>query len=163
MAFIDPKEYYMGLPKKVVAVAVLIFNDKKEILILKPSYRDYWIMPGGVVEKSEPLDQALLRELREELNLIIEFKNINLAIIDYRPERLEDDVQKNDSLQIVFDCGMISEDLVKSIKMDNDEIIDFKFLPIEESFSFLNKPISRRLKAYFKNNKAVYLKDGLSI
>lgn len=163
MSFINPQNYYQNLPKKRAAVGALIFNNKKEILLVKPSYRDYWIIPGGVVEKSESLDQALLREIKEELNLIINSKNINLAIVDYRPEKFEDNVQKDDSLQIIFDCGIISEKLIKLIKIDNDEIIDFKFLPIGEALGFLSNPIVRRLKAYFKDNKAIYLKDGLFI
>ena len=160
MPFIDPKDYYKNLPKKRVAVGALIFNDKKEILVVKPSYRDYWIMPGGVVEKSESLSQALSRELKEELSLIIDIKNINLAIVDYRPEKFEDNVQKDDSLQIVFDCGVINEDIIKSIKIDNDEIVDYRFLPIEESLKIISNPTKERLKSYFSSNKAVYLNDG---
>lgn len=161
MAFVNPEDYYKNLPKKRVAVGALIFNDKKQVLVVKPSYRDYWMLPGGVVEKSESLSLALLRELKEELGLIIDAKNINLAIVDYRPEKFEDNIKKDDSLQIVFDCGEIDENAVRSIEIDNDEIVDFQFLSVEESLKILSKPIKKRLDAYFSSEKAVYLNDGL--
>lgn len=59
MNFIDPKIYYKNLPQKRMAVAALFFNERGEILILKPSYKEDWILPGGVVELNESLGGSL--------------------------------------------------------------------------------------------------------
>jgi hypothetical protein len=36
-----------------MAAGALFFNHRDEILILKPTYRDDWLIPGGVVELDE--------------------------------------------------------------------------------------------------------------
>jgi ABC-type methionine transport system ATPase subunit len=40
------EEYAAVLPKKIIGTAVLLFNTKGELLILKPDYKDGWLVPG---------------------------------------------------------------------------------------------------------------------
>ena len=47
------KNYYSTLPTKRMGAAVIFFNQKKEILIVKPTYKDHWSLPGGTVNKNE--------------------------------------------------------------------------------------------------------------
>ena len=56
------EEYAALLPKKQVGVAVLLFNSKNELLIVKPDYREGWLVPGGVTDEDEsPLHSAKSR------------------------------------------------------------------------------------------------------
>lgn len=57
-------------PKKRMTAAVLFLNTQNEILIVKPVYRERWLLPGGIVEKDESPRQACIREIREELGFV---------------------------------------------------------------------------------------------
>ena len=54
-----------------VTAGALIFNDAGEVLLLKHRFRagSGWGIPGGFLEAGEHPEQALRRELREEVGL----------------------------------------------------------------------------------------------
>ncbi len=52
-----------------------IHNDK--VLLIHHRKLDLWLPPGGHIDKDETPDDALIRELKEELNLDIEILNRN--------------------------------------------------------------------------------------
>src|SRR5262249_3911014 len=58
-----------GAPARGMTAGVVFLDDERRILILKPTYRTGWLVPGGIVEPSESPRAACLRELREELAL----------------------------------------------------------------------------------------------
>jgi len=159
MPYIEPKIYYQNLPQKRMAVAALIFNEQGQILILKPSYKKYWILPGGVVEKDESLAVALTREIKEEIDLDI--TNFKLAALDYCAPSLRNGVQNTESLQILFDCGAIDSITEALIIVDGDEIIEYKFCDVEETLKLLSKPLRKRVGSYLDGRETVYLENGL--
>ena len=66
----------------------LIKNSKNEILVCtrnnKNLYNDYWEFPGGKVEDIELPEDALARELKEELGIIpIKYFQIDSVEYDY--------------------------------------------------------------------------------
>lgn len=72
-----------------VAVGVVL-NDKQEILVAKrppgKPFAGYWEFPGGKVEAGENVQQALARELQEEVNITPEtyepFMQVEQALTD---------------------------------------------------------------------------------
>lgn len=61
-----PARHYPTQP--LVGVSTLCWNDEK-ILVIKRGrepYKNYWALPGGLVELGETLSDAALRELAEE-------------------------------------------------------------------------------------------------
>ena len=57
-----------------VAVGVLLCTDGAFLLTSRPAgkvYQGYWEFPGGKLEPGETVEQALRRELQEEIGLVI--------------------------------------------------------------------------------------------
>lgn len=52
--------------------ALILENEKEEILLVKrksPPKRGYWDLPGGFVNTRESMEQAIRREIKEELGI----------------------------------------------------------------------------------------------
>lgn len=58
----------------IIKCGAIILRNKK-LLIVKPKSKDYWIFVGGKPESGETLEQALIREVLEELSV----KVVNLS------------------------------------------------------------------------------------
>jgi mutator protein MutT len=58
----------------VVGVGGVVIHQGRVLLIRrgKEPLHGRWVVPGGTVELGEPLDQALVREMREETGLEVE-------------------------------------------------------------------------------------------
>ncbi len=76
-----------------VAVGVLLLDDGRFLLGSRPEgkpWAGYWEFPGGKIEPGETLVQALRRELREELAIVIEDGEFwKSCIIDYPHARVD--------------------------------------------------------------------------
>ena len=58
--------------KFLIGVTGIIFNDKKEILLFKHTYRSQaWSLPGGYLKSGEHPREALEREIKEESGLVV--------------------------------------------------------------------------------------------
>lgn len=72
--------------KSIKVVAAIIFHNN-QVLATKRSYGDYinmWEFPGGKIEANETKEDALKREIREELDVDISIhKHITTIEYDY--------------------------------------------------------------------------------
>jgi 8-oxo-dGTP diphosphatase len=70
---VDPVRPASSSP--IIAVGAVIWNDRKEVVLIRrgtPPRKGQWSIPGGKLEWGETLEQALLREVREETGLIVD-------------------------------------------------------------------------------------------
>lgn len=71
--------------KHIEVVAAIIFDEQGRIFATQRGYgewKDWWEFPGGKMESGETPQQALCREIREELDAEIEVGEL-LRTIDY--------------------------------------------------------------------------------
>ena len=58
--------------KFLVGVTGIIFNEQREILLFKHSYRSHpWSLPGGYLKGGEHPKEGLEREIKEESGLVV--------------------------------------------------------------------------------------------
>ncbi len=148
------EEYAKILPKKQVGTAVLLFNTKGELLILKPDYKDGWLVPGGATDDNESPLHSAIRETREEIGLDI--PELQLVGIYYG-------VKKGvftDSLKFIFSGGTLTDNQIAKIKLQTEELEEYKFISPDEAIpllsSSLQKSIPKCLEA-IKSKTVVYI------
>lgn len=64
------------LPRKRCSAGLLLLDPNGCILIVKPTYRNEWLLPGGVVESDETPADAALRELAEECGMTAQLEGL---------------------------------------------------------------------------------------
>jgi 8-oxo-dGTP pyrophosphatase MutT (NUDIX family) len=102
-----------------MSAAAVLTNGDGRYLIVKPSYKAGWNLPGGGVDRGETPDQACRRELREELGIDQEVGRLLVCAC----------VGGADSEHIywVFDGGALSARQQEQIVLQESELTDFRF------------------------------------
>jgi 8-oxo-dGTP pyrophosphatase MutT (NUDIX family) len=54
-----------------LGVRAIVINQQNEILLVQHSYESGWFLPGGGVDKNEPISVAIRRELMEEAGVSV--------------------------------------------------------------------------------------------
>jgi len=158
MSNLEKIEYLKSLPQKIIAVGILLFDDEGKLLILKPSYKDDWSIPGGVVEKGESPIEALKRETMEEIGFVPRIDK--LLIVDTKAERILNYLE--DSIQMIFLGKKLSLNEIREMEIDNKEIVDFKFVELEKAKKILSAKIFNRIEKLKGNfEDCVFLKNGV--
>ncbi|MGD0032885.1 NUDIX hydrolase [Paenibacillus illinoisensis] len=74
-----------------VAYALILDDTSSKILMVKNKGNSSWSLPGGAVEKEETLDQAAIREAKEETGLDVKVQGviaINECIFEKKQEHV---------------------------------------------------------------------------
>jgi ADP-ribose pyrophosphatase YjhB (NUDIX family) len=148
---------FEAMSKKRMAASALFLNEQGKVLIVKPTYRPDWLLPGGLVERDESPRQACVREIKEELS--IETPLDKLLCVEY----LSDDTQQTESVQFVFYGGLITASQISSIALPKPELSEYRFSTREEALQLLSCKLARRLPYCFQaltESTTLYLEDG---
>ena len=143
------------LPAIPAAAGALIFDGAGQLLVLKPTYKTGWTIPGGVMEADgETPWEACRREVREECGL--EVSGGRLACVDFRPPR----PGRPGGMRFLFDCGAFDDASLGSIVLQAEEISEYRLVPLDVAFELLRGPIRRRVRAALRRRRCVYLENG---
>ena len=143
------------LPAIPVSAGALIFDRAGRLLILKPTYKTGWTIPGGVMEADgeTPWD-ACRREVREECG--IEVGGGRLACMDFRRPR----PGRPGGIRYLFDCGEVSDEALAGVVVQAEEVSEFRLAALPSALDLLRGPIRRRVRAATRGNGLIYLEDG---
>jgi 8-oxo-dGTP diphosphatase len=143
------------LPAIPAAAGALIFDSAGRLLILKPTYKSGWTIPGGVMEADgeTPWD-ACRREVLEECGL--EVSSGRLACVDFRPAR----PGRPGGMRFLFDCGVVGDAELALITLQAEEISEYLIEPLEVALGLLRGPLRRRVRAGTRGRRCVYLENG---
>jgi 8-oxo-dGTP diphosphatase len=146
------------LPAIPVSVGALIFDHAGQLLILKPTYKTGWTIPGGVMEPDgETPWQACRREVREECG--IDVRAGRLACMDFRRPH----PGRPGGIRFLFDCGRFDDEVLADTALQPEEISEYRLAALPDALALLRGPIRRRVRAATRSSRLVYLEDGRAV
>ncbi len=149
-------------PRKIVSGAVLFLDEAGRLLIVNPTYKPRWEIPGGLAEVGEPPAAAARREVAEELG--IQLEPGALLSVEWRPPMATGNAAGLDGLHFIFCGGVLDASDIARIQLRLDELSEFAFLPPEEAMSRLPSRLAARVRAalsVWPDGPTVYLEAGI--
>ncbi len=147
-----------ALPRIPVSAGALIFDRAGRLLILKPTYKSGWTIPGGVMEADgESPWEACRREAREECG--IDVRSGRLACMDFRRPR----AGRPGGVRFLFDCGAIDDSSLAAIVVQPAEISEYRIVALPAALSLLRRPVRRRVRAATQRSGLIYLENGRTV
>ncbi len=115
----------LSQPRFTVTAGAVVLDDQQRVLLLHHRFRggSGWGIPGGFLHPQESPEDALRRELREEINL--ELENVELAFIHT--------LQEYQQIEIVFRATPRNAVQICSAEISRAEWFALDALPAEVS------------------------------
>ncbi|MFF7991705.1 NUDIX domain-containing protein [Kitasatospora xanthocidica] len=138
------------------AAGVLFFDEDDRVLLVKPTYKPGWEIPGGYLHAGETPSEGAAREVKEELGITPPIGR--LLVADWAPHPTE-----GDKLLFVFDGGVLPADELDLITVDQVEIGEYAFHTTDQLDVLLIPRLARRIHAACAartQSATVYLEHG---
>ncbi len=145
----------LDVPRVPASAGALIFDRLGRLLVLKPSYKKRWTIPGGQMEEGgETPWETCRRETFEECGLRVE--RGRLVCVDFlRPKP-----GRPGGMRFLFDCGTFDDAQLAQIRLQDEEILEHRLVSLDGACELLSGPVRRRVRAAAGRRRAVYLEDG---
>ena len=149
-------EHEAKMARPRMAAGARFFDENDRVLLVEPSYKDYWDIPGGYVEHGESPRQACIREVREELGITPPIGR--LLVVDWAPNPGE-----GDKVLYLFDGGTLSPSDVERVQVQADELTGFDLHDPSELSTLTIPRLARRITASVEaraESSVAYLEHG---
>lgn len=138
------------------ATGALFTDDEGSVLLVEPTFRSRWEIPGGEVERGETPREACARALREQFGIDLALGR--LLVVDWAP------LVREERIGFVFDGGELAPEQLDAVELAADELCAWAFLPPEELFVMMEPRLVRRVTSALGARGAdvtSYLEHGL--
>ena len=125
--------------RPLVAAGALFLDPAGRVLLVRPTYKDYWDIPGGYVEPGESPRAACVREIREELSIAPPVGS--LLVVDWAPAEGE-----GDKLLFVFDGGVLTDADTAGVTFADREVAELRYVVPADLDQYMPGRLSRRLR-----------------
>ena len=148
-----PEEQKFATPR--VAAGVVFTDEQGRVLLVKPTYKDGWELPGGYVETGESPKQAAIREVKEELG--VDWPVGRLLVVDWAPHPNE-----GDKLLFIFEGAELQGAAPDVPEHAQHEIAEARLHDSTTLFDLMPDRLARRVMASLERPSDSYLEHGQS-
>jgi ADP-ribose pyrophosphatase YjhB (NUDIX family) len=134
---------------KRVAAGALFLDESGRILLVNPTYKPLWEIPGGMVEADEAPSAACRREILEEIGLTI-VPEILLSI-----GYLQANAGRSDALRFIFWGGVLDAATSALITLQAAELSEYAFVTLDEAAAMLRPTLHAQLAQCLANVTAL--------
>jgi len=156
---LEPAEWYASLPTFLASASVLITDPSKAaVLAVKPNYRPWWNLPGGILEADEPPHECCVREVAEELG--VQLAVGRLLVVDW----VAPNAQRRAWFGYIFDGGVLDDE--SKITIQSAELDGFAFVVRAELRDRLTANTADRVHAALHaraTGGVAYLHNGVPV
>ena len=130
-----------------IRVAVILIKQGKILLVKhRKENRIYWVLPGGEKEFRESLIECAKREVKEELNLLIDIRKL-LYVVDVKLKNLD-----------IIDFFFLGKIISGNLKLKKDKRVkDFHYFDI---LKLDNVNLLPKIADFLKEDYLKKFKDG---
>lgn len=150
-------DYTATLPRKRMGAGLLLTDPTGRVLLVEPTYKPYWEIPGGAVEADESPRDATIREIDEELGLAA--SPGRLLVVDWVPPA----AGRTEGLMLLFDGGLLSAAETGKIRLPAEELRSWAWCDQQQARQCLPDLLARRLTAALHaraDGTTAYLENG---
>lgn len=135
-----------------------LFSDAAgRVLLVRPTYKTGWDIPGGYAEPGESPYAACVREVREELGIAPPIERQPL-VVDWAPLDGE-----GDKTLFIFDGGTPTDDHLSRVAFVDGEVAETRFVAATDLDDYTPARLARRLRtalAAKATGRTIYAEHG---
>jgi len=109
-------------PSFTVGAMCLIERSDGDVLLVRHLYRRKWGLPGGLLARGETPQEAVLREVWEEVMLQVELVGEPALVVDPEPQRVD----------IVFRARPAADADLEALGPGSVEIVETRWFPVTQ-------------------------------
>ncbi|MBB4931963.1 8-oxo-dGTP pyrophosphatase MutT (NUDIX family) [Lipingzhangella halophila] len=151
-------EFFESLPRSRGAASALLRDGQGRLLLVKPTYKAGWSLPGGVIDAGESPLGACRRECVEELGFVPPLSG--LVGVDWMPPSLSPDARP--ATVFVF-AGRLRPGDFEAVRLPAEELSDAVLADPAEAGRYLRPGPARRVACAVEAARCggtVYLEHG---
>lgn len=123
---------------KKISVGALVLDQQDRLLLVNPSYKERWDLPGGILERHEDPVSGLVREVREELG--VDCRVGELRAVDYGSS----DWEGAEVILLTFSATLTPADPAR-FTLAPGELLEAAYVEVERAIGMVTPRMSDRL------------------
>jgi 8-oxo-dGTP pyrophosphatase MutT (NUDIX family) len=154
----SPKEnehWLHSMHARPSSAVVIMEDDQQRVLIVKAHYKTHWSLPGGMIDAHETPKQAAIREVYEEVGLVVASDDVRFGWMAVRHSRVAD------TYQFIFKTAL-REDQIDKIALQASEIDEWRLVSKSEVLSN-NLPYAKTIELWATDNVEGYVEQTFGL